>query len=581
MLMVSVRQGGIQMRKGLIIAVLCLSNALSPGCMSQAKPRPTSIPSATPRVVENVTFTPGETSVPTEAGPLYWWNDRVFYEIFVRSFYDSDGDGTGDLQGLIDKLDYLNDGDPETTDDLGITGIWLMPIFESPSYHGYDVVDYHEIESDYGDSDTFRRFLAEAHARGIRVIVDLVLNHTSSEHPWFLDAASGPNAEHRDWYIWSLKNPGYSGPWGEPVWHLMNGQYYYGVFWSGMPDLNYRNEEVTMKMQDIARFWLEEMGVDGFRLDAIKHLIEEGRVQENTKATHEWLRGFYQFHKGINEEALTVGEVWDETSQILPYYGQQVDMCFEFNLAEAILRSVREEDPRYLQEVQAEVESLYPYHQYATFLTNHDQDRVMTQLGGDWEMAKLAATIYLTMPGVPFIYYGEEIGMKGKKPDEYIRTPMQWTSGANAGFSPAMPWKRVNLDYETKNVETQLADPDSLLNHYRKLIYLRSEHAALPIGIRIPLQCSRDEVYAYLRQWEGEDILVLLNFSGRAIHDYQLTLAESDILAGAYSPRDLLNDAKVAELTVNANGGFSNYQPVSVLEPHGGYIILLQPNSAD
>lgn len=569
------------MRKGLIIAVLCLSNALLPGCMSQTKPQPTCSPPVTPAVMEDVTCTPGKMSVPTQRGPLYWWNDRVFYEIFVRSFYDSDANGIGDLQGLIDKMDYLNDGDPETTDDLGITGIWLMPIFESPSYHGYDVVDYYEIESDYGDRETLRRFLAEAHARGIRVIVDLVLNHTSSQHPWFLDFASGPNAEHRDWYIWSPTNPGYSGPWGERVWHSMNGEYYYGIFWSGMPDLNYRNEEVTMQMQDVARFWLEEIGVDGFRLDAIKHLIEEGRVQENTRATHEWLREFYQFCKGINEEALTVGEVWDKTSLILPYYDQQVDMCFEFNLAEAILASVREEDPHYLEAVQAEVESLYPYHQYATFLTNHDQDRVMTQLGGDWEMAQLAATIYLTSPGVPFIYYGEEIGMTGHKPDEYIRTPMQWTSGANAGFTTAIPWERVNVGYETKNVETQLADPDSLLNHYKKLINLRSEHAALRIGTRTALQCTTDEVYAFLQHSEGEDILVVLNFSGRAIHDYQLTLLQSAITAGTYSPRELLNDTKAAELTVNANGGFSNYQPVSVLEPKEGYIILLQSNSRD
>lgn len=569
------------MRKELIIAVLCLSNTLLPGCISQTRPQPTSIPSPTPAAMRDVTHTPGGTSVPAQPGPLYWWNDRVFYEIFVRSFYDSDGDGIGDLQGLIDKLDYLNDGDPETTDDLGITGIWLMPIFESPSYHGYDVIDYYEIESDYGDREAFRRFLAEAHARGIRVIVDLVLNHTSSEHPWFLDSASGPTAEHRDWYIWSPTNPGYPGPWGERVWHSMNGEYYYGIFWSGMPDLNYRNEEVTMQMQDVARFWLEEMGVDGFRLDAIRHLIEEGRVQENTKATHEWLREFYRFYKGVNEEALAVGEVWDETSQILSYYDQQVDICFEFNLAEAILASARREDSHYLGEVQAEVESLYPYHQYATFLTNHDQNRVMTQLDGDEEMAKLAATIYLTSPGVPFIYYGEEIGMTGKKPDEYIRTPMQWTSGANAGFSTAMPWERVNVDYETKNVETQLADPNSLLNHYRKLIHLRSEYPALDRGMRIPLSCNNDEVYAYLRHSEAEDILILLNFSHRAIDDYQLMLSESDIVAGAYSPRDLLNDTKVAELTVNASGGFNNYQPISVLEPKEGYIILLQSNSRD
>ncbi|MBN1965655.1 MAG: alpha-amylase, partial [Anaerolineae bacterium] len=178
---------------------------------------------------------------PEVAEALPWWNDRVFYEVFVRSFYDSDGDGIGDLRGLIERLDYLNDGDPATTDDLGITGIWLMPIAQSPSYHGYDVTDYYTIEEDYGTNADFLELMGAAHARGIVVIVDLVMNHTSSEHPWFVASAAGDPA-YTDWYLWRDDNPGYVSPWGSPTWHLAdNGRYYFGLFWSGMPDLNYMN----------------------------------------------------------------------------------------------------------------------------------------------------------------------------------------------------------------------------------------------------------------------------------------------------------------------------------------------------
>ncbi|MEM9024449.1 MAG: alpha-amylase family glycosyl hydrolase, partial [Bacteroidota bacterium] len=191
----------------------------------------------------------------------FWWNDAVFYEIFVRSFQDSDGDGRGDFRGLIDRLDYLNDGDPTTTDDLGVTGIWLMPVQQSPSYHGYDATDYRTIENDYGTNQDFLDFMDAAHERGIRVIVDLVMNHSSSQHPWFLESVN-PNSSRRDWYVWEDSNPGDIGPWGQTVWHQRNNDFFYGVFWSGMPDLNYATQEVKDEMFDIARFWLEDLNVD-------------------------------------------------------------------------------------------------------------------------------------------------------------------------------------------------------------------------------------------------------------------------------------------------------------------------------
>src|SRR5690606_23273600 len=246
------------------------------------------------------------------------WSDRVFYEIFVRSFYDSDGDGIGDLQGVIEKLDYLNDGDSSTMTDLGVIGLWLMPVMQSPSYHGYDVIEYFQIEEDYGTNEDFLTLIDEAHARGMIVIVDLVMNHTSVEHPWFVASAEG-DPEYADWYVWSDESPTYRGPWGQQVWIPRNGRSYYAVFWDGMPDLNYNNPEVTEEMHNIARFWLEDMGVDGFRLHAIKHLVEEGNVQENTPSSHAWMQSFNAFINSVDADALTVGEAWSTSYEAAEY----------------------------------------------------------------------------------------------------------------------------------------------------------------------------------------------------------------------------------------------------------------------
>jgi len=270
-------------------------------------------------------------AAPPIAAAPNWWQDRVFYEIFVRSFADATtgplaNDGIGDFQGLIEKLDYLNDGDPTTTKDLGITGIWLMPINPSPSYHGYDVTDYYGVHPEFGTRQDFERFLAEAHRRGIRVIVDLVLNHSSSQHPRFVQALRGDPAS-RDWYIFVPPDavPTTLGPWGQQVWQEKQGQHYLGIFWAGMPDLNYRNPAVTAEAERIAEFWLREMNVDGFRLDAIRHLIEDGDVMTDTPETRAWLRAFQARLRQIEPDVLTVGEVWASTEAVSDYIAEKPD----------------------------------------------------------------------------------------------------------------------------------------------------------------------------------------------------------------------------------------------------------------
>jgi len=530
------------------------------------------VPAPTP-TTEAKMATP--TSLPEGAGGPFWWNDAVFYEIFVRSFYDSDGDGVGDLNGIVEKLDYLNDGDPATSDDLGITGLWLMPVTQSPSYHGYDVSDYFTVDDEYGTNDDFLRLMEEAHRRDIRVIIDLVLNHTSSQHPWFQNARSDVNSPYRDFYLWSEENPGYGSPWGGRVWHRTPTGYYYGIFWEGMPDLNYDNPAVTAEMEKVIRFWLEDMGADGFRLDAVKHLIEEGRVQENTPATHEWLRGFYTFYKGINPDAMTVGEVWSPTAEVVQYIGDQLDLAFEFDTAQAILKSAKSEGRNRVRRAHRLAAERYPPNQFATFLTNHDQKRAMSELGGNVDRAKTAASLLLTGPGVPFIYYGEEIGHVGGKPDENIRTPMQWSDADNAGFTTAMiAWRGPQRKYREVNVAVQTDAPDSLLSHYRRLIHTRNGHQALRVGDWREVEVEDKRIYASLRHSDDETLLVLINLGGEPISDYSLSLPAGPLSEGSASV--VFTGVPVNAPTVNAGGGFEGYIPLAELAAYSTYIVRLK-----
>ncbi|MDO8485535.1 MAG: alpha-amylase family glycosyl hydrolase [Candidatus Limnocylindrales bacterium] len=496
----------------------------------------------------------------------------------MRSFADSDGDGIGDLRGLTEKLDYLNDGDPSTTDDLGVTALWLMPIAASPSYHGYDVTDYKQIEADYGTAEDFHALVEAARERKIAVIVDLVLNHTSIEHPWFQDART-PGSEHDAWYVWSTSAPSVAGPGGQPVWHRDGDRWYYGYFWEGMPDLNVANPAVTAALDDVARFWLEEMGVDGFRLDAARHLIEDGQQLENTPATFAWLEGFRSRVEAVRPDALLVGEVWDATSTAARYVREgALDLAFEFGLASAILSSVRLGDADTIANVQAEVSAAYPPGGYAAFLTNHDQNRTVDVLGRDRAAAGLAATLLLTNPGVPFIYYGEELGLRGRKPDEEIRTPLPWDTGAPGyGFTSGHPWEALAPGPETAAVAAQSDDPTSLLSHYRTLTRLRDAHSALRTGELIPIDDAPRGVYAYLRHDAEETIVVMANLSDEPADDVSLSLAAGP-LCGTLIAEPLLGpDGTTASLrppVVSATGGFDEWA-IGRLGPRESLVIAI------
>lgn len=511
-----------------------------------------------------------------------WWNERVFYEVFVRSFYDSDGDGNGDLRGLIAQLDYLNDGDPATTDDLGVRGIWLMPIMQAASYHGYDATDYITVEKDYGSNQDFQVLIEEAHKRDIKVIIDLMLNHTSNAHPWFIAASGDPESEKRAWYIWRDDDPGHKAPWGTPVWFPLGDVYYHALFDPSMPDLNYRNDAVTAEMTRVAHFWLEKMGADGFRLDAVRHLIERDDVYSDTEETHAWLAQWNDSIDQIAPDALTIGEIWDAPDRIVPYIANdEVDLAFEFSLASGIIGSINAENPRLFADSLAIVLSTYPPGRFASFLTNHDQNRTMTQLAGNVTGARLAATILLTLPGVPFVYYGEEIGMTGQKPDEQIRTPMQWDAEPGAGFSNGTPWEPVNNDYAQVNVAGQTADPASLLNHYRRLMHLRNSYLTLQHGGLQSLENRCSATYAYLRHLPGAvqspAILVVLNFSSQEQRNCAFDLDQSALSGGSYTAVDLLTGQPAAVLRVGTNGDLQGYVPLQVLAPQQGAVLLLEP----
>lgn len=484
-----------------------------------------------------------------ETGETRWWNETVFYEIFVRSFYDSDGDGIGDFNGLTQKLDYLNDGDPNTDSDLGITGIWLMPIHESPTYHGYDAVDYRSINPDYGTMEDFRNFLDAAHERDIKVIIDYVMNHTSTEHPWFQKSAAG-DSDYRDFYRWSDTHPGFSGPWGQQVWHNQHDgqqfdEYYYGLFWSGMPDLNYDNPAVKDSMFAISDFWINEVGVDGFRQDAVIYIYEDGQILKNTPETFQFWEDFNANLKATNPNAFAVGEAWEPTNISLQYVtNNRLDYVFEFDLAQAILNGVNNENAEPILSHMQVVYDQYPFLQFGTFLTNHDQDRVMNVLGRDTEKAKTAASIYLTLPGIPYLYYGEEVGMLGQKPDPDIRLPMQWSSEPNAGFTDATPWRSPNTNFAEHNVEVMQEDENSLWNHYRDLIRFRNDHSQMQTGEYEAALTSRNDVIAFFRYDENLDDtkLIVINLGDSEITDLSLDHSNSMLIESdaTYSYDNLL-----------------------------------------
>jgi alpha-amylase len=467
----------------------------------------------------------------------------VCYEVFVRSFADADGDGVGDLRGLISHLDYINDGNPRSTTDLGANCIWLMPIASSVSYHGYDVTDYYHVDPRYGTDEDFRELVKAAHRRGIHVLVDFVPNHSSSENPWFQSALKDRASPYRSWYRWSDVDPKQPGPWGAVAWHKspVRDEYYYGVFWHGMPDLNYRTPAVLHEMQKVTEYWLKEMGVDGFRLDAIPYLVEEGNQLKHTRGTHQIL---HLLGDAIRREApgsFTVGEMGDGPVDVLAsYYPDQLDSYFAFDVAAATVESARTGDATPYFRALRETNARLPMGRWSPFLTNHDQPRTMTVLA-DVAKARVAASAMLMLPGVAFVYYGEEIGMVGPKPDEQIRTPMQWSRAAGAGFTTGTAWEAPQPDWTSKNVAAQDGDPGSLLNHYRRLIHLRNEHPALSKGGLQQGAAMDPAVAALIRASPEETILVALNFGERAI-DRVLIMFEPPARGGQYRLEPLYSD---------------------------------------
>ena len=508
--------------------------------------------------------------------PAAWTRGATCYEIFVRSFQDSDGDGIGDLNGLTSRLDYVNDGDSTVAPDLGARCIWLMPVAESPSYHGYDATNYYKVEPDYGTNDDFRRMVAEAHRRGIRVLVDMVLNHSSNEHPHFQEALRDTASQYRSWYRFSPTKPDVKGPWGQEVWHKspVRDEWYYGIFWHGMPDLNYDTPAVREEARKVARFWLDSMGVDGFRLDAVPYLVEDGARLSGTPGTHAVLREYGQYVRSVRPDAFTVGEVWDSVGAMLPYYPDALDSYFAFEVADRIVEAARSGSARGLLEPTVRLQREVPHQRWSPFVRNHDQTRTRTELGGDPRRARLAALLLLTQPGIPFVYYGEEIGMTGTKPDERLRTPMQW-GAARGGFTAGRAWQAAQPDSATTTVAAQDRDPASLLNLHRQLIHLRVQYPALGSGTLTPVAASDGAVAAYVRRSGDQAMLVVVNLGDRPLAGVSLAAPRGALPPGDWGALDLLGGPAGRPLRVAADGSVGGYIALRTLAPMTGYVFAL------
>ncbi|MFT3916613.1 MAG: alpha-amylase family glycosyl hydrolase [Anaeromyxobacteraceae bacterium] len=450
------------------------------------------------------------------------WGDRVFYEVFVRSFADSNGDGRGDLAGLTARLDQLNDGDPSTSTDLGVEALWLMPIMTSPSYHGYDVTNYVEVEPDYGTLADFDALTAAAHARGIKVILDFVANHTSSQHPWFVDSVQGVGGR-RDWYEWSATDPGWKRPWdgASGTWHPQNGAWYYGVFTASMPDLKLDTPAVEDALVSAMTFWLDH-GADGFRLDAARYLVETGpgAGQADSDATHAFLKRLRARLAVKHADVFLVGEVWTALERAALYRGagDELSAVFAFDAAAATVSGLASGNAGNLSAALGRANAALPGHVdfQAPFLTNHDQVRIARQVGGEAAALRLGAAILLAQPGPPFLYYGEELGMMGgaSSDDRDKRTPMRWDAALPyAGFTTGSPWYLGADEAAGVDVAAQRVDPGSLWNLYRRLIALRRATPALAGGdLALPSATGGgDGLLALVRTLDGKRVLFVAN----------------------------------------------------------------------
>lgn len=471
------------------------------------------------------------------------WPYGVNYEVFVMAFADSNGDGKGDLKGLTAKLDYIK--------SLGVGGIWLMPIMPSDTYHKYHVIDYKNIDPDYGTIADFKTFIAEAHKRNIKVIIDLVVNHSGDNHPWFLESKKGPDNPYREYYVWKKKADVRSDMNKRAThfdsdniqqWHAVNGdtlgEHYYGYFNGMTPDLNLDSKKVRDEVIDISKFWLTEMQVDGFRLDAARHVFPTDREKDN-HAFWEWFRA--EMLK-IKPDVYLVGEVWQPAEVVAPYL-KGLPALFNFDMGYAITGTVQQSaDSNNLVKRYKEINDYYktitPDFIDATFIKNHDQNRILSELGGNTNKMKVAAGILFTLPGTPYVYYGEEIGMLGMKPDPQIREPFVWDS---AGKDPLQTSWAPAVHSTDKTVVPQAAqenDPNSLLNFYRKWIAYRNTSMALTYG-SLELSPYQDvRVVSMIRAKDNEKVLAMHNLSNTVISiDLSLLQGFSEVDFGVENPR--------------------------------------------
>ena len=425
-------------------------------------------------------------------------NIRNWYEIFVYSFADSDGDRIGDLRGATEKLDYVR--------DMGFTGIWLMPINPSPSYHKYDVTDYYDIDPDDGTLEDIKAFLDRAHELGIKVILDLVVNHTSNEHPWFQDAKTGEDAKYRDYYNWS--------PTPKNGYNQIGGSYFESRFVSTMPDLNLDNPEVRKEIEDIMRFWLE-MGVDGFRLDAVTSYYTN-----QLAANIEFLSWLGNTARSIKPDCYIVGEAWSDKSTISNYYQSDIDSFFYFPMAgpggeiRKILDEERIRKGWMFGNLIEDMDRLPDDHIRASFLGNHDMDRIAYSIGiYDLKRLKAAYGMLSVMEGGIYVYYGDEIGMIGKGADPNKRIGMLWKDRASTTKCP--PGTNM-ADYRLPSVEEQEKDRNSLLNYVRSAMEIRNAYPVIARGDTEVVKQDDDDI-CILRKTDGEDeIYIVLNLSRTA-----------------------------------------------------------------
>jgi len=437
------------------------------------------------------------------------------YNIFPISYADSNGDGFGDFKGIIEHLDVLNDGDPKTTTDLGIDAIWLNPISPSDSYHKYDVKDFYAVDPHFGTLDDFKALVAACKQRGIKLILDMVFNHTAINNPWFEKAISG-DKKYREYYRIEAKLTNAQYP-DKTGWYYTNSLAYYASFWDKMPELNAQSEAVRTELKNVLKFWMD-LGVEGFRYDAAPRVYDKNEYPVGTP-TMELNKQFWmemkEYVKSVDPDIFLLAEVWLPANQAAAF-AVGFDSMFNFDLATGILKTVKDGYQTnfvttYLngkQNFTTRNENFID----STFLTNHDQNRVMNVLGEDKQKAMLAADILFTLPGIPFIYYGEELGMLGAKPDEQIREPYRWTSAIAA---PNALWEQWKLNLNTVPYELQKDDAASIFSVYRKLVHLREASPILRFGEITALEATANnqKLLGYVRTYEGKQLTIIHNLA--------------------------------------------------------------------